>query len=98
MRKKTKRSNKQKGRNTRSKRQKGGFIQDIRNMGYSTADFFKGLNTGFAGVSPAPSSVATYQPSLIKGGCASCKMMGGQKRQTKKRQTKKRVRFADSRR
>ncbi len=70
--------------------QKGGFIQDISN---SATDFLNRLNTGFAGVQPAPSSVATYQPYLIKGGCTSCKMMGGQKRQTKKRQTKKRVRF-----
>ena len=90
MRKKTmnKRSNK------RSNKQKGGFIQDIMNAGYSTTDVFKELNAGFAGVPPNPSSVATEQPSLIKGGCTSCKMMGGQKRQTKKRQTKKHVRFA----
>jgi hypothetical protein len=81
-----KRSNKQ--------RQKGGFVQEFV---YSTTDFFKGLNAGFAGVPPAPSSSVTDQPYL-KGGCTSCKMMGGRKRQTKKRQTKKRVRFADSRR
>ena len=94
MRKKTmnKRSNK--------KKQKGGFIQDIRNLGYSTTDVFKGLNAGFAGVPPPPSSSVTEQPLKLKmgGGCASCKMTGGRKRQTKKRKTKKRVRFADSRR
>jgi hypothetical protein len=91
MRKKTmnKRSNK------RSNKQKGGFIQDIMNAGYSTTDVFKELNAGFAGVQPGPSSSATYQPYLIEGGCASCKMTGGKSR---KRKTKKRVRFADSRR
>ena len=76
--------------NKRSKKQKGGFIQEFV---YSTTDFFKGLNAGFAGVPPPPSSSVTDQPSLIEGGCASCKMTGGRKRQTKKR-----VRFADSRR